>query len=167
MKRRLLVAFDVIATTAAWRVDKDNLMIETETKPGRGIWKRYVWVDMFQINSLHCYSAVPTTSNLLQSPKIIELISGWMLWVVGSGFTTSCDNVCPGILFIMRRLHPENEIMESLRSTKMLFRCLKALRPITAANFRDIPDYSTDDTSSSVCIFLRFAYTYFNLVSSI
>ena len=40
MNSRLLVALGVMATTAAWRVERDNLMMLTETKPGRGIWKR-------------------------------------------------------------------------------------------------------------------------------
>ena len=40
MKSRLLVALGVIAITAAWRVERESLMMLTETKPGRGIWKR-------------------------------------------------------------------------------------------------------------------------------
>lgn len=120
-------------------------------------------VDMFQISNLHCSSAVPTASNLLQSPRTIALISGWMLWEVGSGLTTSCPIFYPGFLFIMRMLHPENDIIESLRSTNMLLRCLKALLPMTAANLREMEDCSTEAISYSVCIFLRFEYTCFSL----
>ena len=57
---------------------------------------------------------------------------------------------------MMRMLHPEKDMIESLRSTKMLLRCLKALLPITAASLREMEDCSTEAISYSVCIFVRF-----------
>ena len=41
---------------------------------------------------------------------------------------------------MMRMLHPEKDIIESLRSTNILLRCLKALLPMTAANLREMED---------------------------